>query len=171
METSRHCDVLFAVLSTIMQRTCWLSLAADSPAQQWIQVASRNCFLRISRNSTVEVPPACRYNLICNPPPPIFLAGLKQSATTCTWEWRRVACIYISTDTHLPTQTTRQSMHETRLKTVCSAVCIRLWHSLEKHPKVKCYPVYTPHIINQEEKSNGSPNGRYIALRSRSLYR
>lgn len=62
-------------------------------------------------------------------------------------------------------------MHETRLKTVCSAVCIRLWHSLEKHPKVKCYPVYTPHIINQEEKSNGSPNGRYIALRSRSLYR
>lgn len=69
METSRHCDVLFAVLSTIMQRTCWLSLAADSPAQQWIQVASRNCFLRINRNSTVEVPPACRYNLICNPPP------------------------------------------------------------------------------------------------------
>lgn len=39
LETSWFCNVLTAVLSTKMQKTCWISLAVDSPGQQWIQLA------------------------------------------------------------------------------------------------------------------------------------
>ena len=39
-------------------------------------------------------------------------------------------------------------MHET----VCSAGCIKNAAQLKrKQPKVKCYPVYSLHVINQEE--------------------
>lgn len=102
--TSWYCYVLTTVLSTTMQRTCWLLLAVDCPGQQSVHFVSVTVFYASIGTARLRYPrPIAITFVICIFP---LFACLTYFTTTCLWEW----CIYIS-KTHIhPSQNARQCM-------------------------------------------------------------
>lgn len=134
MKTSWHSHVLSAALSSIMQRTCWLSLAADSPAQQSVEVASKNVFYASIGTARLRFPQrfAITWFVIF---PSLRVWHFPWQRARGRNAWWCAACIFISTDSHPPTQTTMYAWTEET--TGSSAVFKNCYTTKTNIPKYK----------------------------------